>query len=222
MGTNSGMVSVGATRAALTGGGGGEARRRLAIVGSAGRGADAGRMTPAVFARMVDAGRAVVRARGFSALVSGGAAGADHVAVALALEGAVDPRDLLLCVPAAFVGGRYDGRSADGRTCNHHHDAFARCSGRDGLAELARVLATGAAAVVNPAGFKARNGDVARAGTELLAMTFGTGDPWRVRLHGPGVTAAQAGLNPAGTGTVDTWGKSRAAARFHVTLADLP
>ena len=195
-----------------------EARRTLAIIGTAGRNDDAPRLSKAAYDRMCDAARAMVRLRGYTHLVSGGAAWADHVAVTLALEGTVPVGNLTLHLPAPLRDGRYDEDAKDGRTANHYHRLFRARSGIDGLAELASATALGAMACSGANGFLARNADVARDGTGVLAFTFGTGTPWRAKVHGC-VTARTAMLKPGGTS--DTWNKSRAAEKVHVCLAPM-
>src|SRR5438552_2570297 len=68
-----------------------KAARTVAIVGTAGRGADAGKIDARLFEKMVsEAANIIERRFGLRAsdvvLVSGGAAGADHAAVALWLS----------------------------------------------------------------------------------------------------------------------------------------
>ena len=189
---------------------------RLAIIGTAGRGTDQQHMSLALYRRMLDAGRAVVRAKNVTSLVSGGAAWADHVAVTLALEGVVAPSELTLHLPAPLRDGQFDETARDGKVSNHYHRLFRARSGIDGVGELEAAIRAGASWSVNPGGFKARNSDVARDAGLLLAFTFGSGEAWKAKVH-QDVTAAGAGLKDGGT--ADTWNKSRAAVKIHVRLA---
>src|SRR5690606_1280513 len=77
----------------------------IAIIGTAGRGDDAAKLGPALFAAMVRDAAERVAAFPDPRLVSGGAAWADHVAVKLFLEGKV--AGLTLHLPAEFRNGRF-------------------------------------------------------------------------------------------------------------------
>jgi hypothetical protein len=191
---------------------------RLAIIGTAGRKEDAAHMSTALQERMGQAARAVVRAKGFTALVSGGAAWADHVAVQLALDGTVQPEKLRLHLPAQLGPKGFSEDTRDGGVANYYHRLFREKTGIDGLAELHEVIARGAEWKVNPDGFKARNTDVARDADGVLAFTFGPGEPWKAKVHG-NVTAAAAMVKDGGTS--DTWNKSGAVTKIHVTLAPI-
>ena len=189
----------------------------LGIIGTAGRRDDAPRMSAALQARMVATASAIAQKVGATRLVSGGAAWADHVAVQLALEGiAGGPAGLVLHLPAALGSQRFDTAVQDGRTSNMYHEAFQRLTGIRSREQLCQVISAGATAIVHPGGFKARNSDVARDATVLLAFTFGNGVPWEICTHAD-VSAARAGLKDGGT--ADTWGKCRAHIKLHVCLA---
>lgn len=180
------------------------ANTTVAVIGTAGR-RGSGPMTAATFEWMVEqAGEALRREWDLELadvrLVSGGAAWADHVAVALFLDGRV--AGLILHLPAAltptgFVDtGTGDWRTNPGRSANTYHRAFTAALGRDTLAELRTAVERGAAAKVHK-GFHARNRAVARA-DHLLAFTWGR-------------------LTPPKGGTRHTW--SLATSHAHVSLA---
>ena len=171
----------------------------LAIIGTAGRDKTKP-MTRSLWDWMVrDAAERVVFE---NRLVSGGAAWADHLAVALYISGAVD--NLTLHLPAPFDGTRFVGPDKSAASAaNYYHGLFSRVLGINTLNEIAMVLEGGAVVTYEPAlhgysGMFARNAKVARS-AEMLAYTFGAGDV------------------PADGGTKDTWDKCRGK-RTHVTL----
>lgn len=187
--------------------------KSLAVIGSAGRQTDAGRMTRSLYAAMCAQARAMVHDHDVRCLVSGGAAFADHVAVTLFLEGSVP--ELVLYLPAAWddEGCRYADRG-DGRAANFYHSGFMRKTGVHGLREIAQAGSAGAKIVIGR-GFKQRNTQVADSASMVLAFTFGDGSATR---DWPGDTPAiVAGLKPGGT--ADTWAKaSSTTAKRHVDL----
>jgi hypothetical protein len=175
-------------------------------------------MSLAVYERMIQAAKAVVKATGSTHLVSGGAAWADHVAVALVASGTVPAENLTLHLPAAMTQTGYDEATRDGGIANFYHRLFRQTAGIHGLAEIRAVISAGAIVQVNPGGFKARNSDVAHDSTALLAFTFGTGEPWRAIVH-KNVDPRTAGLKDGGT--ADTWAKCQAQTKIHVSLAPI-
>lgn len=189
----------------------------LAIIGTAGRGTDAAKLSgplyDAMYRRTLDA----MREWGVRDLVSGGAAWADHLAVRAFLEG--EAGSLRLFLPARFAEGRFVGPPADAaRTANHYHDAFSRILGIDTLSQIDEAVRRGAAASFH-AGFKTRNLEVAASASRVLAFTFGAG-------RGPAAvvetdeafgSASDAGLKNGGT--AHTWTQAwRADAKLHVDL----
>lgn len=190
----------------------------LSIIGTAGRGDDYARLDRAVYDRMADVARSAVRRLAgegpLPALVSGGAAWADHLAVRLALEGVVEPNRLTLHLPAPFVGRAFDEAVKDGGTSNYYHRRFSQKTGVKSLDEVAAVIAAGAT-VTTSAGFFARNVRVAGSDA-LLAFTFGGGQAWGITAGGPTTTAREAGLKDGGT--AHTWDRSRSSVKLHVSL----
>lgn len=186
------------------------AARRLAIIGTAGRDKTAP-MTAGLWQAMLADVR--VRVRPGDTLVSGGAAWADHLAVAMFLEGRVAALELFLPAPLdlqarTFVGSPTGRGSAE--AANFYHARFKELAGVEGLAQLAQACARGAALHSQPprpgyAGMFARNALVASSSTEVLAYTWG---PHR---------------EPADGGTADTWRKfaARGLPREHVSLHTL-
>lgn len=190
----------------------------LAVIGTAGRGTDAARLSTELYDAMYARTLEAMGSWGVRSLVSGGAAWADHLAVRAFLDGEVDR--LRLFLPARFEQGRYGGPSPNdvARTTNRYHDAFSKTVGIDTLSQIAQAIDRGAEVSVHP-GFKTRNSEVADAASHMLAFTFGAGrDPSPVDDADEGFGSAfEAGLKDGGT--ADTWNKGwRATAKLHVDL----
>ncbi len=150
----------------------------LGIIGTAGRSADASRLTKSHWRMMCCIGQTICVTNRVDHLVSGGSAYADHVAVQLYLDGVV--KHLSLYLPAAFqVGEEAVGgvtsfeHNVIGNRLNDLHDAFLRVTEIDPFEQLEQAVERGAKVTVNPGGFKARNTQVAEASDTLLAFTFG-------------------------------------------------
>jgi hypothetical protein len=156
----------------------------LAVIGTAGRGADAVRLDGESFKTMVRGARGMIAALSkaghpVTALVSGGAAYADHVAVTLFLAG--DVGALTLHLPCAFQGGARgfldtgarDWKVNPGGTSNHYHRQFQERTQIPSFIEIELAIERGARVEVSP-GLFARNAKVALADS-ALAMTFGSG-----------------------------------------------
>ncbi|GJD90717.1 hypothetical protein BHAOGJBA_4259 [Methylobacterium hispanicum] len=190
----------------------------LAVIGTAGRGTDADRLSVGLYDAMYARAVETMRDWGIRALVSGGAAWADHLAVRAFLEG--EAASLRLFLPARFEHGRFGGSAPNdvARTANRYHDAFSRAVGVDTLAQLAEAIDRGAAASVHP-GFKTRNIEVAYVATHMIAYTFGAGrEPASVKESDDGFASAfEAGLKDGGT--AHCWSRAtRADAKMHVDL----
>ncbi|ART57108.1 hypothetical protein CBP36_19575 (plasmid) [Acidovorax carolinensis] len=181
------------------------ATRRMAIIGTAGRD-KAHEMDRALWDAMLSDARS--RVLPTDTLVSGGAAWADHLAVRLFLDGAV--QHLELHFPAPLEGGAFAGPARDsaGSAANYYHSMFQKATGIDGLREIEQAIAAGASTTAQPtgAGYSAmfsRNRIVAATADKLVAYTFGEGD------------------EPASSGTKNTWDRAAHASREHVRLGDL-
>lgn len=197
---------------------------RLAIIGTAGRGRDGARLTPDLWAALqADAAWRVgrlLRDRDLGArdlvLVSGGAAGADHLAVRLWRAGAAGGLELHL--PARLNAQGYARDDPTGRSMNQLHWRFRKRSGCDGLAELAAAVRDGASVRV-AAGRPARNAAVAARAQAVLAYTFGGTAVVNARPGDPGF-AEPAVAGVAEPGTAATWARAAdAAVKVHVPLA---
>lgn len=190
----------------------------LAVIGSAGRGSDASRMTRVIYDAMYDALTETMEQWGCRKLVSGGAAFADHLAVRAFLDGAAE--ELVLFLPAPFGGGAFEDRG-DGRTANRYHRAFSKACDIDSLDELQSALTRAKYQGYN--GFKRRNLEVADAASQgVVAFTFGR--DWETcDIHPDDAafrSAREAGLKDGGT--AHTWQECwKAARKRHVSLTRL-
>jgi hypothetical protein len=191
--------------------------KRIAIIGSAGRGDDGARMTKDVFQAMVDRAREILsndlqyKCNTDISLISGGAAWADHVAVEIFLRAHHEGKplaDLALFLPCPFDlarnsfadTGTPDWRLNPGLSANRYHREFSNILGRDTLAEVREAILCGAKAEVCQ-GFHARNTEVAKADV-LIAFTWSDGKA------------------PAKGGTLDTWRKCTGR-KIHISISKL-
>ncbi len=159
----------------------------LGIIGTAGRGTDRAQLSPGVYRSMLTVARVVCTLTRPAALVSGGAAYSDHLAVKLFLEN-LAPK-LTLHLPAEFtafgfresdrsVGSDGSGFRSPGKVSNYYHRLFSDDQGFDSLAEIQQAIEHGAVIKTGAGGtggFKARNTDIANDADVLLAFTFGDG-----------------------------------------------
>jgi len=112
-------------------------------------------------------------------LVSGGAAGADHVAVTLYLNNVIP--NLKLYLPCEYVNGEYidngieNSNKNPGGIANHYHRNFQKCTGINSLSDIQAAISRGAQTIPIKGGFFARNVMVAKSDF-ILAMTFGNGN----------------------------------------------
>lgn len=180
---------------------------KIAIIGTAGRDKNIP-MTRALWEWMV---KDIASRIGFGDhLVSGGAAWADHLAVAMFLGG--NARYLTLHLPAPFEDGRYsipdNSRESSGSAANWYHWKFSTAIGRDTLLDIEKAAAMdNCDGTFEPAahGYGAmfnRNKKVAASADLMYAYTFGTG------------------ATPADGGTKDTWDQCKGK-RIHVPLPRL-
>lgn len=181
-----------------------DCRRLVAVIGTAGRDKHHPMDKALWDAMLADSRR---RVQPGDALVSGGAAWADHVAVRLYLEGAV--KNLALHLPAPLVDGQFAGpdRDSAGSAANYYHGLFLRTAGVDGLKEIEQAIAKGAYCTYEPAapGYRAmfhRNSKVAEFVDSVTAYTFNPGDV------------------PEDGGTKDTWDQIQGE-KIHVCLKGL-
>jgi hypothetical protein len=198
----------------------------VAIIGTAGRKEDNGKITKAIFDRMVQHARTTIRdvwniTNERVVLVSGGAACADHVAVALFLAEQLDPegtpyKGLQLFLPCAFNltganpcamdNGLNDWRKNPGRIINHLHAHFSTSIGEgfNSLHQIYMAHAFGALLDTKGKGFMSRNKSIARTANRVIAYTWGS-DSQR----------------PKDGGTSDTWDQCGHCTRLHIPLDQL-
>lgn len=193
--------------------------RPLAVIGTAGRQDDAERITRALYDEMYARTLETIGDWRCKALVSGGAAVADHLAVRAFLDRRVEALSLFL--PAPFVDGKFRPtphvRFNPGRTIQLYHEDFSRRCGIDSLGELATAIERGASVTVIE-GFHNRNLEVAAVAGSVLAFTFGTGPSGDFDGEDAGFSkAATAGLKDGGT--AHTWQSAwKADRKRHVNL----
>lgn len=178
-----------------------EAGRVVAVIGTAGRDKTKP-MSKETWTKMLEDARSRVRAT--DVLVSGGAAWADHLAVALFLEGRV--AGLRLRLPAPLTAKGFEGEQGTaGGAANYYHGLFSATLGKNTIAEISAAIKKGAEVSYEPAGpgysaMFARNAKVAAEATSVLAYTFGDG------------------ALPVDGGTKNTWDKSKAGEKIHVPI----
>jgi hypothetical protein len=179
---------------------------RVAVIGSAGRGEDAPKMSNALFGLAVARARTLIKDYENVELVSGGAGWMDHIAVTLFLDKSTNGLELYL--PCKWDGDKFldtgasSWRTNPGRTANQYHREFSRKLERNTLDEIAQAKAAGAR-LVEGTGFHARNSQIAANCDVLIAFTWGNGP------------------EPKDGGTLDTWKKCKAPVRIHVPLSEL-
>lgn len=177
--------------------------RHLAIIGTAGRDKDKP-MTAQLWDKMLADAR--TRVHPSDVLVSGGAAWADHLAVALFLEGRV--AGLKLHLPAPLKGKGFDGpQGSAASAANYYHEMFSKATGLRSLDQIHEAIARGGKFTEQPpakgyGAMFARNKIVAEASEAVLAYTFGEGQ------------------EPADGGTKNTWDQIPGG-REHVPLGAL-
>lgn len=148
---------------------------KLAIIGTAGRGSDAAKISRDLYDAMHERVVATAAEWGVVHAISGGAAVADHLAVRGYLDGVFD--SLTLYLPAEFKGGRFVPNPRiqfnPGLTLTRYHEAFSRVCDIDSISEIATAIEKGAAVESYP-GFQRRNLEVAASCSHMLAFTFGS------------------------------------------------
>lgn len=140
--------------------------KTLAIIGTAGRGEDAKKLTINHWRRMCDAGRKIYELENCCSLVSGGAAYADHVAVEIGYYS----------IPTTIWLPK---KESDIETAKYYHKKFSEVVGYNTWQQLTITdVAPPWEDIIEPniqsfGGFKDRNTKVAEQADVFLAMTFG-------------------------------------------------
>lgn len=175
--------------------------RRLAIIGTAGRG-KTHPMTSTLWNAMTNdlASRLALTDH----LVSGGAAWADHLAVDAFLKGLCG--GLTLFLPAPILHMSYEGpRNSAGSAANYYHSLFSKIIGKNSIEQIVQAQQRGAAIYSEPVApgygaMFARNKKVASNCSAVIAYTF---NPQPV---------------PADGGTMDTWNQIAGVDKLHIDL----
>ena len=184
---------------------------RVGIIGTAGRQADAAKLNAALFDAMVADAAQLIGDIAVT-LVSGGAAFADHVAVALWLRGGqagCPLHKLELHLPAKWdiTRAQYveviEDSKHPGTVSNRYHRAFSSSCNRNSLRELNEAITAEEVLVRVTPGFKPRNMHVGRV-DKLIAYTFG-----------------DSRYAPTDGGTAHTWMHSYSPNKIHRALNDL-
>ncbi|RUP48371.1 hypothetical protein BC936DRAFT_144662 [Jimgerdemannia flammicorona] len=185
----------------------------VAIVGTAGGGADGPKMTKSIFDAMLAKAESLIERQlklewEQVTLISGGAAWSDHVAVQLFL---LHDCHLTLFIPCdwdhktrQFVdNGEPNWRVNPGRCANRYHVMFKLATGYEPLNDIQAAVYIGATIDASHHGFHARNNAIAQNSDVLIAFSWGTGN------------------SPADGGTSFTWKQCRAQRKIHVSLPDI-
>jgi hypothetical protein len=175
---------------------------RIAIIGTAGRDKSIF-MTQAMWEWMVlDASKRLPEQ---CHLVSGGAAWADHIAVALYLADRVQGLTLHLPAPLGDEPGIFVGpANSSASAANYYHEKFSRVIKESSLRHIKKAIEKGATWTCQPSqsgygGMFTRNNIIANDCVGMLAYTFSQSDV------------------PGSTGTLDTWTKCQGT-KLHVTI----
>jgi hypothetical protein len=126
----------------------------LGIIGTAGRKEDRFKLNRANYSEALKAGKKVMEQVKADALVSGGAAYIDHIAVRLFLRGFV--KSFTLHLPCKWDkkacefkdSGVVDYRTNPGGTANHYHRKFSATVGINSLLDIQNAIDAGAKVVV--------------------------------------------------------------------------
>ncbi len=155
----------------------------IAIIGTAGRGDDAARLTKDIYFQMLEIVRKIssylaLQSEGKWTAISGGAAWADHLAVTSRILGRATDLELELPCPLTEYGlfldsGKPDSRTNPGGISNYYHKLFnKKVPNIDSSRDFVNVKKMGAKFTVGN-GFFDRNRSVAKKADHCIALTFG-------------------------------------------------
>jgi hypothetical protein len=157
----------------------------IAIVGTAGRGADGKRLNIDVYQRMLESVQAAVGKLTSGApwkAVSGGSAWADHVAVSLFLSGNASALELHVPAELHFDGYVDNGAVGSdawkinpGARLNELHATFSQATNRDSFVDICDASLRPNFSVELTPGMHPRNLKVAERAQHCIALTFGSG-----------------------------------------------
>jgi hypothetical protein len=197
--------------------------KTLAIIGSAGRGTDAEKISSELYTQMFEEADKIIEEYEIDRIVSGGAAFADFLAVEYAAWIKTHlylPTDFSLD-KEEFIGYDYNSKRI-ARTCNFYYEQF----------EKKRTLARGILKYMIKDeiltydvvyGFHERNMKVAADCDYLLAFTFGPED-WTTKIVCNDQTTGYHNSKLARLkdgGTAHTWNHSTAKLKIHINLSNL-
>jgi len=138
------------------------------------------------------------------ALVSGGAAWSDHIAVRIFLQKQVSSLTLYLPCTLKVEGNiSFENRNSSdktGTTANYYHQQFSQATHCDSLSEIREAIQKGAIADTSAKGFHARNTLIAKA-PNLVALSWGK--------HAP-----------EDGGTLNTW-KKCPGNKYHISMTSI-
>jgi hypothetical protein len=149
----------------------------LSIIGTAGRGADAKKITPELWNKVKrPVYDFIIKNDHTESLISGGAALSDHLCVQLYRKNLV--RYLVLALPCPFDMENCkfveEGFRSCGNTANYYHKLYSQAFNIDSLSQIKQVILNDAEVVIGK-GFLDRNLIVAKRANDCLAITFGDG-----------------------------------------------
>jgi hypothetical protein len=156
--------------------------KTFGIIGTAGRGSDIRPLADNedMFWKMRNSVRRIIQSllapNEQYAVVSGGAAWGDHLAVSLFLH--LEPKELILHLPCEFKDGEFKSEDKVADVANHYHRLFSDIAWQNSnrsLTEIEQAIEYGATVTVSH-GFFTRNVLVARDADYLIALTFGNKD----------------------------------------------
>lgn len=180
----------------------------VAIVGSSGRNEEEKLFTDdKLYHKMVDKAQSVIvnefKLKKF-ALVSGGAAWSDHVAVSLFLMEGAPCLELNLHLPCKFENDQFEN-SREGIIANELHRVFSKKIGHHSLKEIQEARSKAACQLHTHSGFLASNTEIAQSADYLIAFSWSRVDA------------------PTKGGTLDTWNKfgKGEKKRKHISLYSL-
>ena len=178
---------------------------KIAIIGSAGRGKE--KWNPKLYQKAYDEIKNLLISESYSLkdfqLVSGGAAGADHLAISLH-KGAKYPLHLHLPCEWDYHEQMFINTHKDGDIANYWHKKFSLSMDVEenySLHSLHNLFSESKITYEVHNGFLARNVEVAKSNV-VIALTWGRKEP------------------PPG-GTAHTWKLAKTKKRHHISLYDL-
>lgn len=186
----------------------------VGVIGTAFRKEEQSALNKEVFGRMVNDFFTMCVEHKWLTCISGGAAGADHLAV-MARTGDII-KSLTLCIPGRFdvdkcmfvntdVNGKAVYYERDVNTANYYHQNFLARTGIDSLGMIRDLIVEEKVTMKSYSNFKERNKVVAEHCRYLVAYTFGMGEP-------------------GSSGTMHTWKMNEYAGngvRIHRCIAEL-